>query len=376
MAETIRPDVNCINEIINSGGESLKKCFQCATCSAVCNVTPDDHPFPRKEMLHAQWGLKDKLFSNPDIWLCHQCSDCTAYCPRGAKPGEVLAAVRRMSIRNYSKPGFLSKAVENPKALLLLLAVPTLIFLLITAFSGSLFSVPRGMNNAIVYSKFIPITFIDIVFMSASFFAAVSFSLSIVRYWKDMAKTCSMPQSGTLKSIILTVIEILVHRRFGKCDLTKGRQISHLFVFYSFIGLTITTSMAVWYLYGLKWESPYPLTNILKIIGNSSAVILLAGITLIVLNRFRNKEKAGLGTYFDWLFIGVIYVIVLTGILAEVFRLQNISFLAYPTYFSHLVAVFFLFAYAPFSKMAHMVYRAAAMVFARVTKRETQPSES
>ena len=137
MAEQIiKPDVNFINDIIASGGESVKKCFQCATCSVVCNVTPEDNPFPRKEMIHAQWGLKDRLFSNPDVWLCHQCSDCTAYCPRGAKPGEVLGAVRKLSIEHYATPSFLAKAVGSPKALLGLLAVPIIIFIAAIMWQG------------------------------------------------------------------------------------------------------------------------------------------------------------------------------------------------------------------------------------------------
>src|SRR5512135_1235630 len=134
----ISPDLEFVNAVIKGGGESLKKCYQCATCSVVCNLTPADKPFPRKEMIHAQWGLKDKLFGNPDIWLCHQCSDCTAYCPRGAKPGEVLNAVRKLSIANYSVPAFLGRAVGNPGALVPLLAVPAVIFLAILAGLGHL----------------------------------------------------------------------------------------------------------------------------------------------------------------------------------------------------------------------------------------------
>src|SRR4030065_1221485 len=141
-AKMIKPDLEFVKKVINSGGESLKKCYQCATCSVVCNVTPEDKPFPRKEMIQAQWGLKDKLFSNPDIWLCHQCSDCTAYCPRGAKPGEVLGAIRKLSIENYSVPSFMGKALGNPKFLLFLFALPAAIFLIITAAIGSLWNVP------------------------------------------------------------------------------------------------------------------------------------------------------------------------------------------------------------------------------------------
>ena len=108
----------------------------------------------------------------------------------------------------------------------------------------------------------------------------------------------------------------------------------------------------------------------MKILGNFSGVILLAGILMVITNRMKNAAKAGNGSYYDWLFISVILTIVTTGILAQVLRLADIALLAYPVYFIHLVAVFFLFAYAPFSKMAHMAYRTTALVFARYSGRE------
>jgi len=384
MAEqVISPDLNFVKDIIASGGESLKKCYQCSTCTVVCNVTPDDKPFPRKEMLYAQWGMKDKLISNPDVWLCHQCSDCTAYCPRGAKPGEVLGAIRKMTIKNYAVPSVLGNMAGDSKYVLMLFAVPVIIFMAIIAYLGNLniMDLPRGEDGGIVYAKFIPVPYIDTVFILAASFAVVSFFLGIKNYWKDMGAGMSL-QGNLIASIKDTVIEILAHKKFQKCNVTKDRFTAHLLVFYAFVGLAITTTWAIAYLYGWELlgieafsifhfgESPYPLYDPMKILGNISAFALLFGITLVTANRLKNAEKAGSGSYFDWLFIVVIYTIVVTGILSELLRLGDIAILAYPVYFAHLVFVFFLFAYAPFSKMAHMVYRTTAMVFARHAKRE------
>jgi quinone-modifying oxidoreductase subunit QmoC len=364
--QVIKPDLNFVKEIIASGGESLKKCYQCSTCTVVCNVTPDDKPFPRKEMLYAQWGLKDKLISNPDVWLCHQCSDCTAHCPRGAKPGEVLGAIRKMTIKEYAPVGFLACMVGDFKYLLLLLALPLIIFLGIIGYRGNLYGFPEG---EIVYAKLIPVPAIDTVFILAASFAALCFVLGIRKYWNAMSAGAT-PKGNIVDSIKETIIEILAHKRFQKCNVTKARSTSHLLVFYSFAGLAVTTTWAIVYLYGFHWESPYPQYDPMKILGNVSAVALLFGITLVTKNRLDNAEKAGGGSYFDWLFIAVIYSIVLTGILSELLRLADIAPAAYPVYIVHLTSVFFLFAYAPFSKMAHMVYRTTAMVFARNAERE------
>jgi len=370
--EVIKPDLKFVREVLASGGGDLKKCYQCATCTVLCNVTPEGNPFPRKEMVYAQWGLKERLFANPDIWLCHQCSDCTAYCPRGAKPGEVLGAVRKLSLERYSVPGFMAKLVNDPKFLLFLLAVPVAVFLGILGKLGhlSLSSIPRGEEGRIVFAEFIPVIYIDTVFIAAAAFAAGVFSLGVWRYWRDMAKGVADMRAAVQYAVVGAVGDILAHERFKKCDLTKQRTVSHMFVLFSFIGLAVTTTLAIVYLYGFHYDSPYPLWDPLKILGNASAIALIIGVLLVIINRIKNAGKAGIGSYYDWLFIGVVTAIVTTGVLSELTRLADMAGLAYPIYFAHLVSVFFLFAYAPFSKMAHMVYRGTAMVFARHTGRQ------
>ena len=123
----VKPDGEFLHSILDEGGEDLKKCFQCATCSVVCELSTGRKPFPRKEMIWAQWGLKDKLMADPDVWQCHQCNDCSTQCPRGARPGDVLAAVRKQSVQHYAVPQFLSSWVNNTKRFPLMLLVPVVL---------------------------------------------------------------------------------------------------------------------------------------------------------------------------------------------------------------------------------------------------------
>ncbi len=374
MAEQIvSPDLNFVKEVIAAGADSLKKCYQCSTCTVVCEVTPNNKPFPRKEMLYAQWGMKDQLITNPDIWLCHQCSDCTAFCPRGAKPGEVLGAVRKVTIKEYSGPRFMAELTSNPKYALLLFAIPVAIFLVILGAIGhlDLTAISLNENGVIAFPEFIPDIYVDMIMVPTAGFAALVFLLAITKYWSAMAASAGGAGGGDIvNSITGTLIDIFSHKKFSACGVAKDRKVSHLLVFYSFIGLAITTSLGVFYVYGLKWEMPYPQTNILKLIGNASAIGLLVGMTYMITNRMKNQAKAGLGSYFDWLLIVIIFGTCVTGILAEVIRLAKLPVPAYITYFAHLVFIFVLFAYAPFSKMAHMVYRTTAMVFARHIQRD------
>ncbi|MHB9053723.1 MAG: quinone-interacting membrane-bound oxidoreductase complex subunit QmoC [Thermoleophilia bacterium] len=387
-AVAITPDVGFVKELISSGGADLKKCYQCATCSVACNLTPDASPFPRKEMMWAQWGLKDKLMGNPDIWLCHQCNDCTAQCPRGAKPGTVMNAVAKMTISRFSKPGFLTKGVGNPSALILMMALPIAILAVAIGIFGS-YSPTRGemvdgkLQHAgdIVYGQFLGHWPIVGVFTSFFVLSIIVFALGIRSYWgalKAHAADEGQPIAGSGFGKLGPVIgEIFTHKRFGKCDETEDRKTSHMFIFYAFGLLFLATIVSTLLTDGpLLWGgegvlSPYPTISVVKLFAYPGAAAGLIGIGLITINRFKHQEKlGGLGSYFDWLLISVIIVLMVTGIGSVAFRLANIGALAFPTYFVHLSAVLFLFIYAPFSKMAHMVYRTVALTFARVSGRD------
>jgi len=362
----IKPDLSFVKRIMAAGGDTAKKCYQCDTCSVVCNLTPTDQPFPRKEMLQAQWGLED-VVKSPDIWLCHQCSDCTVYCPRGAKPGEVLGVLRQMCIEKYAFPSFLAAKVGDPKWLPLLIAFPVLLLLAVLNVFG-LMRIPEG---PIMYAKLFPTLLVDVIFTGAAGFAVAVFVMGVRQYWQDInTNPWKVKAEGNLiKDLIETIKDIIAHNRFRQCETTFARSLNHLLVVFGFIFLAVVTTLAFYH----EWFEVHGTTTgvfvAMKLLAIPGTAALLYGIYGIYQERLKNADKAGAGTYFDWLFIFVVAAVGATGLFSWVFRLLGIKMLAYPTYFIHLTSVFFLFFYAPYSKMAHMVYRTTAMLYARMAKR-------
>ncbi|NLY41654.1 MAG: heterodisulfide reductase subunit E, partial [Desulfovibrionales bacterium] len=127
----IEPSLQFVHELQEVGGVDLKNCYQCATCSVVCPMSPAENPYPRKEMIWAQWGLQDKLTNDIDIWLCHNCGTCSELCPRGAKPADLMGAMRNMAYRKLVPPTIIGTWMSSPKYLPILAGIPAGIWAII-----------------------------------------------------------------------------------------------------------------------------------------------------------------------------------------------------------------------------------------------------
>ena len=373
QAVLIKPDLEFKEAIFGLGAHDLTSCYQCGTCSVVCPLSSDDMPFPRKEMVWVQWGLKDKVLADPAVWLCHQCNHCNNYCPRDAKPADVMAALRDYSITYYSVPRFMGKAVSEARYLPLLFAFPAFIFLAALAWLGNLTSLPTGQ---IVYSKFMPTIYIDVIFNLGVGSAVVASILGGRRYWEAMKNEFppTLTGTGSNRGLVSTLKEIFKHRRFQSCegeDRVGERKSfkahlyrTHLAVFYGFLGLVITTTSVAIGLYVFGYFTPWPLWHPVKILGNVSGLAVLAACGVFFYRRLTDREEGGKNAYWDWLFLSILALTTITGFLSELLRLGNIPFLAYWVYFIHLVFIFSLLVYIPYSKFAHFAYRFVAMLYA------------
>ena len=83
-----------VTEIITEeGGDILKLCYQCGTCTAACPWNQVRSFVVRRIMHQGQLGLTD--FEDEDIWRCATCNNCVVRCPRGVAIIDVMRALRR-----------------------------------------------------------------------------------------------------------------------------------------------------------------------------------------------------------------------------------------------------------------------------------------
>jgi quinone-modifying oxidoreductase subunit QmoC len=384
-AQRIDPDLKFIREIGTAGGDNLKKCYQCATCSVVCNLSPDNKPFPRKEMIMAQWGRSEELMRDPDVWMCYQCNDCSTYCPRNARPGDVLAAIRSYTYKSYSFPSFMGKALAYPAMLPVLLLIPALILLACifmfaprTADGEFLFMT----GGVIDFNVFLPHSSVDALFVTGNILIFIFAAVGFLRFWKMMRKGAEPKQISFLRALAGTLKDILSHAHFFECDANQQRAQGHILLLIGFIGAMITTGMVFIFIFiphylgllGLEqfhsvFALPLNLPHPVKFLGAISGLLLVLGGSLLIFRRWVNKDQVGASGYTDNLFLYMLFLVGLTGMLSWLMRVAGSPMLAYSSYFIHLLVVWFLLWYMPYSKFAHMIYRTLALVHARMMGR-------
>jgi quinone-modifying oxidoreductase subunit QmoC len=116
-------------------------------------------------------------------------------------------------------------------------------------------------------------------------------------------------------------LEIATHRRFAECGQARYRRVGHLALFWGFVGAAVTSGLLIVAIYVQGESMPLGLGHPYKILGNVSAVLLLLGGGILVANRFTQEDRIGASTAFDWFFNGVVALVILTGVGAELGRL-------------------------------------------------------
>jgi heterodisulfide reductase subunit C len=120
-------DFDFRNQIIHSDiGSTLAYCYQCATCSGACPVAQvtNGRYNPRRLILDALLGLKEKIFGKENafsIWGCTVCDTCDEVCPQKVELTEIFTILKNLSVEKGEAPDYYTTQaatiLENAKAI-------------------------------------------------------------------------------------------------------------------------------------------------------------------------------------------------------------------------------------------------------------------
>jgi quinone-modifying oxidoreductase subunit QmoC len=165
---------------------------------------------------------------------------------------------------------------------------------------------------------------------------------------------------------------ILTHQNFDKCTTEKPRYASHLLVVFGFIALGV---VPIWIISGSIFNPlirdgfvyPFHFLNPWRVLANLGGFAVLAGSLLMIRDRLNDESR--MGSYFDWAFLLTVVGVVLSGFASEFLHYARLEPHRHLVYFGHLVLVFALIMYLPYSKFAHLLYRTVAMAYSEYSGR-------
>jgi heterodisulfide reductase subunit C len=96
------------------GGEKLRHCFQCGTCTSDCPIARfSDSYRPREIIRMAQLGLKKRVLSSKTLWLCAACYTCTDRCPQDVEVASVIRVLRNFAVKGKRIPSPFKELGKN-----------------------------------------------------------------------------------------------------------------------------------------------------------------------------------------------------------------------------------------------------------------------
>ena len=368
-----RVDPQLLLELKKYGTVSVEKCFNCGNCTATCPLSTNGETFPRRLIRYAQLGMKKPLLGSKELWLCYYCGECTQTCPKQADPGEFMAAARRYAIASYDPLG-LAKLLYTSSVLstvfLTLLAI--LIGLVVYTSHG-----PMATDTLKLF-EFIPATAVHNFGVGAMVIVALTGLVNtvnmIAQVWREnvLVNTPNI-RLNWLSALWETVVEVLTQQRYQRdCETGSDKQawflqkwFIHASMLWGFLGLLAATALDFGLeLLGVKPTGTWvPLWNPVRLLGTLAGLLLVYGVTVAIVKRFRKADEASLySTASDWILLIFLWLTGVSGFVLEVaLYLPQPAVWAYWTLLFHISVAAELLLLLPYTKFAHAIYRIVAL---------------
>jgi len=366
-----RVDSTFLNELKEYGAVGIEKCFNCGNCTAICPLTTSDHPFPRRTIRMIQMGLRDRLVSSIDPWLCYFCADCSMTCPRGAEPAETMMATRRWLIAQYDHSGRAKELYTSEKkvawAIFRTSLLPLILLLVYHLFTGG-----RNIRtDQVALNEFAPVIWVWIIVLVHFAYLGIH----LVRNSMVMTKhilgpkfsLLAIPLGAYFAGMKEYVIHFLSQRKWwSKCEdrahhkVVVNRWLKHLLLMTGYGTMLILIVPMLWW---FQTDELYPFYHPQRWIGYYATIILLYTSIEIIFSRMKKKEELHKFSHpSDWLFPSFLLIGAITGILVHVFRYALLPWPTYAMYTVHVMAmVAMIDTEVGIGKWTHLVYRPLAL---------------
>jgi quinone-modifying oxidoreductase, subunit QmoC len=371
MSSAVNPDL--LLNLKKFGVNDAATCFNCGNCTAVCSLSSESEPFPRKTIRYLQLGLDNKLMRSPEPWLCYYCGDCSDTCPRQANPGEVMMGLRRYLTSRYDWTGisrlfYTSKAFE----VLSILVVAALVGLAFYFFHGPMLTDRVALN---VFAPNTTIEILDLMMLAVLSFFLLSNALRMSRAvmatpGDPILKGSSIfgiPVQAYLSGAKEFVVQFITQKRFDTCGTRSQRTqwIVHLLIMtgYSIVFLLVVL--------GIRWfqrDEIYALWHPVRLLGYYATFAILYGVSYAIIGRLKKSKSVYQHTHStDWAFFILLWLTTFSGILIHATRLLEMPLTTYYVYVIHLmIAVPMLAIEVPFAKWTHQLYRPLILYLMKV----------
>jgi ferredoxin len=382
MSSAVNPDL--LLDLKEFGVKDAATCFNCGNCTAVCSLSTESTPFPRKTIRYLQLGLSDKLMQSPEPWLCYYCGDCSETCPRQANPGEVMMGLRRYLTSRYDWTGF-SRLFYTSKIfeVLSILVVAALVGLGFYLFHGPMLTDRVALN---MFAPNTTIEILDLIMLGVLSFFLLSNAFRMSKAVMGNAGPASgnVISDGTkaeqpailifgisvqtyLKEAKEFVVQFFTQKRFDTCGTPSQRT-------QWFVHLLIMTGYSVVFLLvvvGIRWfqrDEIYAFWHPVRLLGYYSTFAILYGVTYAIMGRLKKSKSVYEHTHStDWAFLILLWLTTFSGILIHFTRLLELPLTTYYIYVIHLmIAVPMLVIEVPFAKWTHQLYRPLMLYLMKV----------
>jgi heterodisulfide reductase subunit C len=96
------------------GGEHIRRCFSCSTCTAGCPVASVTDKYNPRRIIHmALLGMREQVLTSDFVWLCSVCYTCYERCPQDVRIPELMNAIRNIAVREGHIPRTFTMQVEK-----------------------------------------------------------------------------------------------------------------------------------------------------------------------------------------------------------------------------------------------------------------------